>query len=54
MKEYWIISPKNKDIQIFSLDKGIYGEPDNFKKEDIIKSKLFQGLEVNLINIFTS
>lgn len=53
IKEYWIVSPKNKDIQIFRLNKEIYGEPDNFKKGEIIKSKLFQGLEVNLANIFT-
>lgn len=52
IKEYWIVSPKNKDIQIFRLNKGIYGEPDNFKREDTIKSKLFKGLEVSLKNIF--
>jgi Uma2 family endonuclease len=31
VKEYWIISPKNSDIQIFNLDKdGFYGEPSTF------------------------
>lgn len=52
IKEYWIVSPKNKDMQIFKLNHGTYGEPDNFKREDIMKSSLFEGLEINLSNIF--
>lgn len=53
VKEYWIISPKNKDIQIFNLDEnGFYGEPSTFYGDSIAVSTVFEGLKVYLENLF--
>lgn len=53
VKEYWIISPKNSDIQIFNLDKdGFYGEPSTFYGNSIAVSTFFEELKVNLKDLF--
>lgn len=55
VKEYWIISPKNKDIQIFNLDEnGFYGEPSTFYGESIAVSTVFEGLKINLKDLFNN
>lgn len=51
--EYWIVSPKNSTIQIFSLKEGkTYSEPMMYSKEDLVKSVLFETLEIKLKDIF--
>lgn len=41
VKEYWIISPKNSNVQIFSLnEENFYDEPITFYGDDIAKSKI--------------
>ena len=53
VKEYWIVSPKNKDIQIFTLNiEGYYGEPNTFYGDDIAKSSIFQELSIDLKKLF--
>lgn len=53
IEEYWVISPKNSNIQIFNLnEEGFYGEPIVYYKDDIAKSNLFGDLNVNLKEIF--
>lgn len=53
VKEYWIISPKNNDIQIFNLDEnGFYGEPSTFYGNSIAVSTVFDGLTVYLGDLF--
>lgn len=52
-KEYWIISPKNNDIQIFNLDEnGFYGEPSTFYGDSVAVSTIFDDLKVNLKDLF--
>jgi len=53
IKEYWILSPQNNTVQIFSLkENGVYAEPIMFSKNDIVKSTIFIDLEVKLADIF--
>jgi len=53
IEEYWIISPQNKTVQIFSLkEKKIYSEPLIFSKDDVLKSTLFEDLQIKLVDIF--
>lgn len=53
VKEYWIISPQNKTIQIFSLNKDReYSEPIIYSKDDLVKSVIFKDLQVKLGDIF--
>ncbi|WP_268234915.1 Uma2 family endonuclease [Anaerosalibacter bizertensis] len=53
VKEYWIISPQNKTVQIFNLNEDdFYSEPIIYSKEDIIKSVIFKDLIIKLSDIF--
>ncbi|MGD9570027.1 MAG: Uma2 family endonuclease [Sedimentibacter sp.] len=53
IKEYWIVSPQNSTVQIFSLkENGVYSEPSMFSKDDIVKSIIFENLKVKLADIF--
>lgn len=54
VKEYWIISPKSKTVEIFSLDSNnVYSEPKIYSKDDIINSEVFLDLNINLQDIFS-
>lgn len=51
--EYWIISPKNNTVEVFSLkENGAYSEPTIYSKADTVKSSIFEDLEIQLIDIF--
>lgn len=53
VKEYWIISPKNNNVQIFNLNEnGFYNEPIVYYKDNIAESNIFQDLRVSLKEIF--
>jgi Uma2 family endonuclease len=52
VEEYWIVSPKNRTIQMFNLENGVYGEPKIYLGEDIVKSGIFEDLSVELKRIF--
>lgn len=50
--EYWIVSPKNKSIQVFLLKNGMYGEPLIYTYDSAINSSVFSDLKINLQDIF--
>jgi Uma2 family endonuclease len=54
VKEYWIVSPQNSNIQVFILNEelGVYKEPLTYSRNDVIKSNLFNKLSIELKNIF--
>jgi Uma2 family endonuclease len=53
VKEYWIVDPMEKEIQIFSLIGDSYKLAGIYKKEDdIVKSELLKGLKFTLKEIF--
>lgn len=52
VEEYWIVSPKNKTIQIFNLENGLYAEPVIYFESDLIKSNIFNNLSIELKRIF--
>ena len=52
VKEYWIVSPKNKSMEIFALENGSYLEPIVYSKNDTVKSTLFDNLSIQLKDIF--
>ena len=50
VREYWIIDPKNKVIQMYSWEPKHTVYAYNF--EDTLASTIFPGLEINLADIF--
>jgi Uma2 family endonuclease len=53
VKEYWLVNPEMKAIQIFSLENGVYQEFDTLEeKEEIVTSKLFPELKFPMNEVF--
>ncbi len=52
VKEYWIVDPMEKSVEIFENISGKFNSLGEFSKSDSIKSKLISGLEVGLESIF--
>jgi len=52
--EYWIVSPKNKTVSVYFYDKEVsaFIEPTIFAKDDVVKSSIFEDLEIGLMDIF--
>ena len=54
VREYWIVDPKAKSIQLYGFMDREIDVFQSFKVPDILKSYYFEGLEVNLAEIFAS
>lgn len=54
VKEYWIVFPLEKIVQVFKLQKdGFYSRPDIYLNTDIIKAGLFDDFTINLSTVFS-
>lgn len=53
VKEYWIVNPKLKFVQIYSLNKdGMYEQAGAYKGEDVIFSDAFNDLNIDIKDVF--
>lgn len=53
VKEYWIVDPDKKEFLVYCFEKNDIADHDTYIGDMTAKSKVFQGLEVNLSEIFT-
>ena len=53
VKEYWLVNPEGKGLQIFYLENGEYVEFDTVEdKDELITSKLFPDLKFTTTDVF--
>ncbi|MBI5562343.1 MAG: Uma2 family endonuclease [Deltaproteobacteria bacterium] len=52
VKEYWLVFPEEKAIEIMTLEHGLYREFCSAKDEGTVSSKIFPGFEVDLKGVF--
>jgi Uma2 family endonuclease len=53
VREYWIVHPVDKIIMVFSMtQEGRYGKPEIYSVENRVKSKVIEGLEMELREVF--
>lgn len=52
VREYWIVDPIEKTLEIFELQNGKFISTGELSKNEIAKSKLISGMEVGLDIIF--
>lgn len=52
VNEYWIVKPKSRAVDVYSLAKSRYSEPLTYTKEDFVKSQVFEDLAVEIKAIF--
>ena len=52
VKEYWIIDPENRSVEVYVLQDAQYRKDHVYDSEGIIKTTLFEELEIAVIDIF--
>jgi len=53
VKEYWLVDPANKTVQVYTRgDDGRYGRPEVYAASDQVKVGIFPDLFVDLANVF--
>jgi Uma2 family endonuclease len=53
VKEYWIISPDDKTVEVFILgENGKYGRPEFYTEKKVLPCYTLQGLNINPAEIF--
>ncbi|MBE0479245.1 Uma2 family endonuclease [Candidatus Aerophobetes bacterium] len=53
VREYWIVYPEEKKVEVFKLKGGSFKGEGTFLKEDTLAPELFPGLKINLNEIFS-
>ncbi|HAA25699.1 MAG TPA: prevent-host-death protein [Ruminiclostridium sp.] len=53
VKEYWIVDPDKKEVTVYRFEKNDIADHDTYMGDMTVKSKIFNGLEVKLAEIFT-
>lgn len=53
VKEYWLVNPEGRSLQIFHLENGKYQEFETLEeKQETITSKLFPKLQIPMVSVF--
>ncbi len=52
VKEYWIVDPEEKTVEIYSLKEDVFVITQSFTEKDVLKSPMLLGLEIKLIKVF--
>lgn len=54
VKEYWIVSPEDKLVEVFILGpKGKYGRPEIYSESDTVILKILDDIKVDLSSVFS-
>ena len=53
VREYWIVSPNEKAVQVFLLDGGLMQPHEVYGKEDIAKVNVLEGCFIELSKLFS-
>ena len=52
MKEYWLVFPQEKAVEVLTLENGIYRGFSKARKVGVIRPKIIDGLTMELKDIF--
>jgi prevent-host-death family protein len=53
VKEYWIVDPDKEEVIVYCFEKHDIADHDTYMGDMTVKSRVFNGLEVKLAEIFT-
>lgn len=53
VREYWIVDPDKKEVTVYCFEKHDIADHDTYMADMTVKSKVFNGLEAKLAEIFT-
>ncbi len=53
VKEYWMVDPDKKEVCVYNFEKCDISDRETYIGDMVVKSKVFNGLEFKLVDIFT-
>ena len=53
VREYWIVDPDTKTVQVFRLEDGRYDAPDVYTAGAVVPCGIWEGFGIDLTTIFT-
>ncbi|GAB6183202.1 hypothetical protein JCM13991_09430 [Thermodesulfovibrio hydrogeniphilus] len=53
VKEYWIVAPEHKFVEIYLLKNGQFSTLKTYNEKDTLESEVIAGLKINLNEIFS-
>ena len=52
VREYWIVDPYNRTVQVYTLKNGKYGVGSIYREGDIIPVNVLEGCQIDLSDVF--
>ena len=52
VREYWLVDPEEKKVEVFFIEGGKYKEKGVFFQHDVVQVRMIQGLSVDLNEVF--
>jgi Uma2 family endonuclease len=52
VKEYWVVNPDGHYVMVYTHDGKEFAKPDYYKKDEILESRLFTDMKVDLKEVF--
>ena len=53
MREYWIVDPASKSVQVFVLEDGRYAAKDFGSAEKTVRVNLLENCKIDLLQVFS-
>lgn len=53
VKEYWMVNPKLKTVEVYALEDDEYKQAAIYKDSDCAASQIFHGLKIHLEDVFS-
>lgn len=53
VKEYWMVDPDKREVTVYNFEKHDIADHNTYIGDMVVKSKVFTGLEIRLLDIFT-
>jgi Uma2 family endonuclease len=54
VNEYWIVNPKTRSVEVFTLSRQEYALVGEFVADNMIESKVLTGLQIRTSSLFAS
>ena len=53
VKEYWIVDPEEKNVEVMELEEKGFRTVDTFKLADVLSSKILPSLNLKISQVFS-
>lgn len=52
VKEYWMVNTEDRTVQVFALAEGMLRPLESYRKDELARSSVLAGCEINLTKVF--